>query len=188
MSDGGGLFLVVQPTGSKLWRQQYRFQGKFKLLSHGPYPTVTLLEARKKRDDAKALLAKNIDPSDHQKSTKRQARSQRSTRSRPLRRNGLRTRREAGVLPTPRGFGVASRPTSFQKSAIARSARSTPPKSWRLLERSKSVTPWCWRGGSFRYAVRYSATRSRPSAQRAIQRAICGAHFDLVDRRSAGRH
>jgi len=73
MSDGGGLFLIVQPTGSKLWRQQYRFQGKFKLLSHGPYPTVTLLEARKKRDDAKALPAKSIDPSDHQKSAKRQA-------------------------------------------------------------------------------------------------------------------
>lgn len=73
ISDGGGLFLLVQPTGSKLWRQSYRFHGKFKLLSHGPYPSVTLLEARRMRDEAKALLAKDVDPGAHKKLNKRQA-------------------------------------------------------------------------------------------------------------------
>lgn len=63
MSDGGGLFLLVQPSGSKLWRQAYRLNGKQKALSHGSYPTVSLQEARAKRDAVKALLAKEIDPS-----------------------------------------------------------------------------------------------------------------------------
>ena len=63
ISDGGGLFLLIQPTGSKLWRQAYRFNGKQKAPSHGSYPTVSLQEARERRDAVKALLAKDIDPS-----------------------------------------------------------------------------------------------------------------------------
>ena len=63
LSDGGGLYLHVTPKGSKLWRLAYRFDGKQKLLSFGPYPTVTLANARKKRDEAKAILADGEDPS-----------------------------------------------------------------------------------------------------------------------------
>lgn len=66
-SDGGGLFLFVSPTGSKLWRLSYRFDGKQKLLSFGAYPSVSLADARKRRDEAKTLLAKGIDPSEHTK-------------------------------------------------------------------------------------------------------------------------
>ncbi len=73
MADGGGLFLLVQPTGGKLWRQAYRFNGKQKLLSHGAYPAVTLQEARAARDAAKALLAKGIDPGEEKKSEKQKA-------------------------------------------------------------------------------------------------------------------
>ncbi|WP_018698725.1 tyrosine-type recombinase/integrase [Amorphus coralli] len=66
-SDGGGLHLLVQPTGSKLWRLAYRFGGKQKLLAFGAYPAVTLAEARIKREEAKALLKRNIDPSEKSK-------------------------------------------------------------------------------------------------------------------------
>lgn len=62
LSDGGGLHLLVQPTGSKLWRLKYRFDGKEKLLSFGKYPDVTLAMAREKRREAKAKLAEGIDP------------------------------------------------------------------------------------------------------------------------------
>src|SRR5262245_49840718 len=62
LSDGGGLHLLVQPHGSKLWRQAYRYTGKQLLLSHGSYPTVSLAQARKARDAAKDLLARGIDP------------------------------------------------------------------------------------------------------------------------------
>jgi len=62
-SDGGGLYLYVTPTGKKSWRMGYRFAGKQKLLTIGPYPTVGLREARDKREEAKKLLLANIDPS-----------------------------------------------------------------------------------------------------------------------------
>lgn len=63
LSDSGGLQLWIQPTGSKLWRVAYRFCGKQKLLAVGAYPALTLLEARRARDDAKRLLAAGVDPS-----------------------------------------------------------------------------------------------------------------------------
>jgi integrase len=62
LSDGGGLHLLVQPNGSKLWRLKYRFEGKEKLLSFGKYPDITLAVAREKRWQAKARLAEGIDP------------------------------------------------------------------------------------------------------------------------------
>ena len=68
--DGGGLFLFVSATGSKLWRMAYRFEQKSKLLSFGEYPTVSLKDARERRDEAKKKLANGIDPSAHKKSIK----------------------------------------------------------------------------------------------------------------------
>ena len=67
--DGGGLFLYVPASGSKLWRMAYRFN-KSKLLSFGEYPTVSLRDARAKREEAKQLLAKDIDPSEHKREVK----------------------------------------------------------------------------------------------------------------------
>ncbi len=61
--DGGGLFLFVTPSGSRLWRLAYRFAGKTKQLSFGPYPTIPLVEARTKREEAKRVLANGEDPS-----------------------------------------------------------------------------------------------------------------------------
>jgi len=60
--DGGGLFLLITPTGGKLWRLKYRFGGTEKALTLGTYPQTTLNEARQKRTDAKSLLEKGIDP------------------------------------------------------------------------------------------------------------------------------
>jgi integrase len=61
--DEGGLFMIVKPSGGKLWRLKYRFNGTEGQLSIGIYPTVGLKEAREKRDRAKKLLAQGIDPS-----------------------------------------------------------------------------------------------------------------------------
>ena len=71
-SDAYGLFLLVQPNGSKLWRYAYRFHGKQKTLSLGSYPLVSLREARTKRDEARELLSKEIDPGEKLKSDKLQ--------------------------------------------------------------------------------------------------------------------
>ncbi|OQB51855.1 MAG: Prophage CP4-57 integrase [Deltaproteobacteria bacterium ADurb.Bin151] len=61
--DGGGLYLLVTPAGGKLWRFKYRFDGKQKLLALGSYPDVSLREARQRHEDARKLLANNINPS-----------------------------------------------------------------------------------------------------------------------------
>ena len=68
--DGKGLFLLVNKTGGKLWRLKYRFEGKEKLLALGAYPDVRLIEARQRRDKARALLAEGIDPGEARKADK----------------------------------------------------------------------------------------------------------------------
>lgn len=62
LSDGFGLYLLITPSGGKLWRMQYRFIGKQKLLSFGSYPHLSISEARQRREDAKKLLANGFDP------------------------------------------------------------------------------------------------------------------------------
>lgn len=63
LTDFDGLQLLVCPTGSKLWRFAYRFGGKQKQLALGTYPTVTLAQARERRDAARKLIANGTDPS-----------------------------------------------------------------------------------------------------------------------------
>lgn len=60
--DGGGLFLLIKPNGSKLWRLKYRFGGTEKLINLGTYPQTSLGDARQRRTEARALLDKGIDP------------------------------------------------------------------------------------------------------------------------------
>ncbi|MGP8155154.1 MAG: tyrosine-type recombinase/integrase [Smithella sp.] len=60
--DGGGLFLMVTPSGGKLWRLKYRFDGKEKKIAFGSYPEISLLDARQRRDEARRQLANGFDP------------------------------------------------------------------------------------------------------------------------------
>jgi integrase len=70
LSDGGGLYLLVNPTGSKLWRWKYRVQGREKLLSLGAYPTVSLATAREACAAARRKLNEGTDPSAERKQAK----------------------------------------------------------------------------------------------------------------------
>lgn len=70
LSDGGGLSLVVKPSGSRLWRLKYRMNGVEKTLSFGAYPHVSLGMARERRDEAKKVVALGIDPSIKRKAEK----------------------------------------------------------------------------------------------------------------------
>ncbi len=74
LADGDGLHLLVQPNGRKYWRLRYRYGGTQKMLALGPYPAISLLDARARRDEAKRLLANGIDPSDQRKDDKALAR------------------------------------------------------------------------------------------------------------------
>ena len=70
LSDGGGLVVEVQPSGAGWWRLRYSFAGRENRLSLGTYPEVSLADARKRRIDARTLLAAGTDPSEQRKASK----------------------------------------------------------------------------------------------------------------------
>lgn len=70
LSDGNGLYLLVTPTGGKLWRFNYTYSGKQKTLFLKTYPEKSLLDARKDRDDARRLIVNGVDPGELKKAQK----------------------------------------------------------------------------------------------------------------------
>lgn len=71
LTDEKGLYLLVQPTGGKLWRFDYRLDGKRKTLALGAYPDVSLAAARKRRDEAREIVAEGRDPAALRKDAKK---------------------------------------------------------------------------------------------------------------------
>ncbi len=69
--DSGGLYLFISPAGGKLWRVDYRHQGKRRTASLGAYPGVSLAAARKARDDLKSHLSAQLDPAQVKRQEKR---------------------------------------------------------------------------------------------------------------------
>jgi integrase len=70
LPDEKGMYLLVNPNGSKYFRLKYRFGGKEKVLALGVYPDTSLKQAREKRDEARKQLAEGIDPSENRKAVK----------------------------------------------------------------------------------------------------------------------
>jgi integrase len=70
VSDGGGLFLWVTPSGGKIWRWTYRHEGRAKLMTFGKYPDVPLSLARERHAEARKLLANGLDPMAQRKAVK----------------------------------------------------------------------------------------------------------------------
>lgn len=65
LRDGNGLYLVVNPSGTKLWRYRYKIGGVENVFAIGEYPTVSLSDARAMRDEARGLVKKGIHPAHH---------------------------------------------------------------------------------------------------------------------------
>jgi hypothetical protein len=78
--DGNGLFLLVSPSGGKWWRFKYSFAGKENTISFGTYPEISLAQARERREEARKLLARGIDPSTSRKQEKAEREELRSNR------------------------------------------------------------------------------------------------------------
>ncbi len=70
LSDDFGLYLFVQPNGSKWWRLRYTHEGRRNMMSIGVYPDISLLQARERRDAARKLIAQGIDPVAHKRNLK----------------------------------------------------------------------------------------------------------------------
>lgn len=71
--DGRGMYLLLKSDDSRYWRMDYRHGGKRKTLALGVYPTVTLADARQRREDARRLLANGTDPGEIRKQAKQEA-------------------------------------------------------------------------------------------------------------------
>lgn len=69
-ADFDGLYLLVNPNGSKLWRFKYRIEGVEGLLSFGKYPAISLVQAGRARDEARKLVAQGISPSEVRQNAK----------------------------------------------------------------------------------------------------------------------
>ncbi len=67
LSDGGGMYLLINPNDSRYWRWKYRINKKEKVLALGVYPNVSMTDARDKVQEARQLLDKGIDPGIHKK-------------------------------------------------------------------------------------------------------------------------
>lgn len=98
LTDGQGMYLEVAPSGGKWWRLKYRIAGVEKRLSLGTYPDTSLKAARDKRDEARALIAQGIDPSDVRKASKVQTQADEADAA-----------REAAGLPPPDSFEQIAR-------------------------------------------------------------------------------
>ncbi|ANE55930.1 integrase arm-type DNA-binding domain-containing protein [Methylomonas sp. DH-1] len=70
LNDGSGLYLLVKINGAKWWRFDYSIDGRRKTISLGVYPATSLADARRKADEARALVANGVDPSDNRKADK----------------------------------------------------------------------------------------------------------------------
>ena len=99
-SDGHALYIFIRPNGSKLWRMNYRFEGKQKTLSFGAWPIVTLQEARALRNNAKRLLRQDIDPGAVQRSRKARRRGRAPTTFDVIADEFLEKRRLEGLAET----------------------------------------------------------------------------------------
>lgn len=118
LADERGLFLLVNPSGSKYWRLKFRVDGKEKLLSFGTYPDVSLREARERRDEAKKLMAAGVDPAENRKAQK-----------------------AARVEELSNSFEVLCREWLIQRSDTVESAQTAKT----LARMEKDVFPWLGR-------------------------------------------
>lgn len=170
LSDGAGLFLLITPTGGKLWRFKYRFGGREKLLSFGGYPHISLSDARQRRDDAKKLLVNGIDPSEIKKAQKEEQVEQKRTfeivgrewfsKNEPVwsasHVNTVKSRLERDVYPV-----IGNRPIAeIKRMEIIALVRGIEARG--VLETAKRIKIYC--GQIFRYALNNGWIENNPTS------------------------
>jgi integrase len=186
--DSDGLFILVNPAGSKWWRFKYRFGGKEKLLSLGTYPEVTLADARKRRDAERKKVADKIDPAIARKTAKASWIQNQANSFEVVAREWIETKsaswEDSNTKKTTRRLEVDVFPWLGHKPI----SEITPPELLAALRRTESrgaidtahrVLQTC--GQVFRFATATGRTSHNPAADlRGALQAVKGAHFAAV--------
>jgi integrase len=170
ISDGGGMYLLVTPDGARYWRLDYRFSGKRRTLALGVYPTTTLCSARFRRAEARALLAKDVDPGVAKKEKKRAAMRANDTTFEAIAREWLHSQRkrlvprysaqilarlEADVFPQ-----IGTRPiANIDTLELLDALRKIEKRG--ALETARRLRQTC--GQVFRYAIVTGRAKHDPS-------------------------
>ncbi|MBI2379228.1 MAG: tyrosine-type recombinase/integrase [Gammaproteobacteria bacterium] len=184
LSDGGGLFLWVQPDGKRYWRLAYRFGGKQKTLALGVYPEVSLKEARDKRELNRKLLAEGIDPSERRKQDNRTQKQRTENTFEALAREWWEYQKAkwkpdhaARVMKYLEGDAfpaLGSRPiTEIETPDVLDVVRRIEQRG--ALYPAEDVKGWC--SNVFRYAIQTGRARYNPAAE------LAGALQAKEDRR-----
>ena len=177
LSDGAGMYLLVKPDGARYWRLDYRFAGKRRTLALGIYPIVSLSNARSRREDARALLAKEIDPGVAKKASKRNAKLTSGNTFEAIarewianQRNRLATRYTALLLARLQADifpQIGSRPiTDVDAPALLEMLRKVERRG--VIETARRLRQLC--GQVFRYAIVTGRAQHDPSADLRMER------------------
>ena len=171
LSDGGSMYLIVTAANARYWRMDYRFAGRRRTLAIGVYPTVSLATARARRDEARALLAKNIDPVVVKKASKRTAKlahentfeavarewvAKQQRRLAPKYSALLLARLEADIFPQ-----IGARPvTDIDAPELLQALRKVEKRG--VIETARRLRQTC--GQVFRYAIATGRAKTDPTA------------------------
>lgn len=196
LGDERGLFLLLQPSGGKLWRLKYRFAGCERKLSLGVYPDVSLKEARRRRDEARTLLAHGIDPGEARRRASAEAEQRRSHTFESIAEEYLERmavdRREAVTIKKSRWL-VSLLTPALGERPVAEIAPAELLDALRVVE-AKGHLETARRMRSlasriFRYAVATSRAQSDPSAllRGALAAPRVKNHAAIVDPKEVGR-
>jgi len=192
-NDSGGLYLWVTPSGGKLWRWAYRFEGREKLMSLGKYPAVTLALARERHGEGRRLVALGIDPMAQRKAEKTSERiatenSFASVAAKWLEHwqegkshrhvDSTRRRLAANILPS-----LGARPIAeIEAPEIAAMVRLIESRGARDIAKRAMETA----GQVFRYAIAHGFAKRNPATEirpRDILRAARKVNYARIDAR-----
>jgi integrase len=164
------MYLLVMPDGARYWRLDYRFSGKRRTLALGVYPTTTLSSARSRREEARALIARDVDPGVAKKETKRAAIRANGTTFEAIAREWLHSQRkrlvprysaqilarlEADLFPQIGGRPIAKIDTLELLDALRKIEKRG------ALETARRLRQTC--GQVFRYAIVTGRAKHDPS-------------------------
>jgi Arm DNA-binding domain len=175
LGDSGGLFLLVQPSGGKLWRLKYRIDGVEKKLSLGAYPEVTLIAARAGRETARKLILNGVDPIIERQRTKLRAQSEASNIFGDIALEYINKREREGGSPRTLTKAPIITPTSSRHSVALPLPTLRPVMYLRCCVRWRPRAILKPRGVCCNSQAKCSVTRLPPRALRLIRRATYAA-------------